>query len=266
VELRLEREILSMRAPFSPLLIALACAACATPAPQRPPAPLLTVEGSATDPARAEIEADVAAARTRIETFFGLPFAAPVGIRLASDRAAFDALLPADWGMANTQCWMVGIGVADWMALLSPAAWPAEACDHDAADARHVQGLITHELVHSFHGQHNPTRDFTGMDEAGWFVEGLAVYVSGQMDSGHMASAADAIANGAAPDALANAWSGKYRYGVSGSLVAYIDDRFGRAQLTGLLDATSTADILARLGLTEAAFLADWKAWVVSRT
>lgn len=254
-----------MRAPFTPLLIALACTACATQPPPPPPASPLTVEGPAADPAWAEIEADVAAARTQIETFFGLPFASPVSVKLASDRAAFDAIFPADWGMAPTQCWMVGVGVADWMALLSPAAWPAEACDHDAADDRHVQGLITHELVHTFHGQHNPTRDFTGMDEAGWFVEGLAVYVSGQLDTGRMASAADAVAKGAAPDALANAWSGKYRYGVSGSLVAYIDDRFGRAALTGLLDATSTQDILARLGLTEAALLADWKAWVVSR-
>jgi len=123
-------------------------------------------------------------------------------------------------------------------------------------------GEIAHELVQTFHGQHNPTRDFTGMDEAGWFDEGLAVYVSGQLDTGRMASAA----NGAAPDALASAWSGKYRYGVSGSLVAYIDDRFGRAALTGLLYETSTDEILAHLGLTEAALLADWRARVVART
>lgn len=244
----------------------LLCGACATPPAPLPPPPAFQFEAAEGDPARTGVEANVGAGRETIEHFFGLPFAESVTVKLGANRQAFDASLPQDWGLAPTQCWMVGVGVADWVAILSPAAWPEDACEHDSADARHIQDIITHEMVHTFHGQRNPTRDFTGMDDTGWFVEGLAVYVSGQLDSSHLASAADAVAAGAAPKALESAWSGKYRYGVSGSLVAYIDDRFGRPKLVSLLDATTEAEILDRLSLTEEALLAGWEAWVISRS
>lgn len=243
-------------------LLAVACAA--TPAPPAPePSPLVLV-AAVDDPARNEIEADLVSARETIEGFFGLPFAGPVTVTLAANRKEFDAVFPAEWGMGETQCWMVGTAVADWFALLTPAAWADQACEHDAGDAGHVQELVTHELVHAFHGQHNPTRDFTGMDDIGWFVEGLAVYVAGQLDDPRRAGAADAIANGAAPAELEAAWSGKYRYGVSGSLVAYIDQTFGRETLVNLLGATTEAEILGRLGTSEDALLADWAAWVTA--
>ena len=61
---------------------------------------------------------------------------------------------------------------------------------------RLAQDLITHELVHTYHGQHNPTRDFTGMDDLGWFVEGLATYASGQMAHSHAGDAKAALAAG----------------------------------------------------------------------
>ena len=56
------------------------------------------------------------------------------------------------------------MGVADRFELLSPAVWKSQACEHDGRDLQHVQDIVTHELTHVFHGQHNPTRDFTGMD------------------------------------------------------------------------------------------------------
>lgn len=228
-------------------------AGCAT-APA--PTPAFAVDGVQDT----RVNADIAIARQRIEAYFGMPFEAPVRISVAGDRATFDSALPVAWGIAPTQCWMVGVGVADSLYLLAPSAWAHDACEHDARDDAAVQGIITHELTHAFHGQHNPTRDFTGMDDAGWFVEGLAVLVAGQMT--HEASAADAIAAGAAPTTLADGWSGRYKYGVSGSMAAYIDAVYGRATLTSLLDATSNEAILARLHVTEAQFLERWRAWV----
>ncbi len=245
------------------LCMAVLSASCASPS-DRTPATRFTIQGADNDPERALVEFDVAAGRARIEAFFGERFSQPVRVVVSANRASFDAALPAVWQLTPTQCWMVGVGVADFLEILSPAAWTHEACEHNGADPQEVQDIITHELTHAFHGQHNPTRDFTGMDDVGWFVEGLAVLVAGQMHHGRDLSAAEAIAAGAAPTALANAWSGRYRYGVSGSMVAYIDARYGRRTIVALLGATRQEQILGQLHLTEAQFLVSWRAWVVA--
>ena len=65
----------------------------------------------------------------------------------------------------------------------------------------------------------------------GWFVEGLAVYASEQRQRSHRNAARDAIAAGKAPKRLAEAWSGRYRYGVSGSVVEFVDRRDGQASM-----------------------------------
>lgn len=105
-----------------------------------------------------------------------------------------------------------------------------EACEHDAAE-----------------GQHDPTRDFDGADEVGWFAEGLAVVVAGQLDRGRMSDPREAVRAGAVPVRLADAWSGRYRYGVSGSLVRYIDGMRGRDAVRDRLAVTTQAQLLARL-------------------
>lgn len=253
--------------PLRAALLSVAAAACvATPglAAPSPRSAGIVFNASSSDPAAGEIRALIPKAKIQVERFFGQPFAEPVRVTLAPDRAAFNAVFPKAWGMDKTECWMVGVGVADFLALLSPADWGKEACDHDAKDAWQVRAIITHELVHTYHGQRNPTRDFTGADDIGWFVEGLAVYASGQLDHDRLSRPEEAIRNGAAPTALAKAWSGKYRYGVAGSLVAYIDKTYGRKTLIALLPATTQAEILGELGLSEAELLERWKAWVLA--
>ena len=153
---------------------------------------------------------------------------------------------------------MVATGVADGLAVLDPAVWKTEACEHDGSNAEQVQRIITHELFHVFHGQKNPTRDFTGMDDVGWFCEGLACYASGQLDHEHLGRDIEAVRSGAAPKSLATAWSGKYRYAVCGSLVRYVDKRFGRETLLRLLAATKPAEFDAILGIPGDKLLADW--------
>ena len=73
---------------------------------------------------------------------------------------------------------------------------------------------------------------------------------------------AKAIAAGEAPTELSEAWSGPYRYGVAGSLVAWIDDHWGRETVREALAFSSWPEFEARLGMTEPEFLAGWESWV----
>ncbi len=205
------------------------------------------------------LEASLRLGRKRVEEFFGRPFAKAFDVEVFAGRAAFDAYFRKRWQLPRTERWMVALGVADKMAVLTPRVWKTEAVEHDPADREHFREIVAHELVHVYHGQHNPTGDFDGMDDLGWFVEGLAVYVSGQLDHGHRDAARKAVASGKDPKRLAKAWSGPYRYGVSGSMVRFIDRRYGRAMVWKLLAETKPDAVLGRLGLSEAEFLRAWR-------
>jgi hypothetical protein len=194
----------------------------------------------------------------RIERFFGRPFKRAFEVEIFPSRARFDDYFRKRWQVPKTEAWMVASGVADKLTILSPRVWKTEAAEHDPQDDKHYRELVAHELVHVYHGQHNPTGDFDGMDDLGWFVEGLAVYVSGQLDNSHRDAARQAIAEGKAPTSLAKAWSGKHRYGVCGSLVRYVDKRWGRDELRVLMAETKPDEALRRLGISEKDFLRAW--------
>lgn len=213
----------------------------------------------------AGLEAPLEAGVARAETFFSAPFARSFKVEVAPDRAGLDRLFARRWGAPPTECWMVAAGVADTLFTLDPRVWTSQACEHDGADADHVAQIVAHELVHVYHGQRCPRPEFEGMDEAAWFAEGLAVLASGQLESRHRGAALEAAAAGALPTRLSDAWSGRYRYGVSGDLVAYLDRTYGRASLVRLLGATSNAEILSMLGTTEEGLLASWRLSVQSR-
>lgn len=202
--------------------------------------------------------------KNRIEKFFGQPFHYGFEVVLLPDRAKFDEYFEQRWKIPKTEAWMVASGVADRMVLLSPRVWKTQAAEHNPDDEEHIRDLVAHELVHVYHGQKSPKPDFDGMDDCGWFVEGLAVYVSGQLDHAHRDSARDAISKGVVPTRLANAWSGRYRYGVSGSLVRYIDQRFGRSKIQKLMEATSNDEILKILNLSENELLESWSKHVTA--
>src|SRR6187549_856520 len=125
----------------------------------------IELSGAAGDPARAAVARMARSGQRDVEAFFRGRFPEPVHLKLAASRAEFDAAFPASWGMGRTECWMVAVGVADFLVMLSPTAWQHEACDHDPNQAQEVQRIISHELVHVFHGQRNPTRDFAGADD-----------------------------------------------------------------------------------------------------
>jgi hypothetical protein len=173
--------------------------------------------------ASADVKRDVEEGRRRVTSFFGADYVRPFKVQVFTDRAAFTAHMRVVFKdpTVESACWMVGVGTGDGLALLDPARWATEACDHDGRDARHVANLVTHELVHVYHAQMNPRLDSETdrFEPLAWFVEGLATYASGQLEERKLA------ADAPAPESLATAYSGKHRYGVSGSLVAHIDYR-----------------------------------------
>lgn len=113
----------------------------------------------------ARIEKNLALGVERIEKFFGERFEKPFEVEVHSSRAKFDEYFKKRWQLPKTEPWMVASGVADKLTILTPRVWKTEAAEHDPEDETHFRELIAHELVHVFHGQHNRTRDFDGMDD-----------------------------------------------------------------------------------------------------
>ena len=232
-----------------------------------PPAPRrgLDFHAPANDPYADAIQRDTSAAVLAIQSFFGARFPDPIHFQLVSERADFDAAVKK-YGLSPTQCWMVGLGTADMMVVLSPEAWKKQACEHDPKDADATRQLVEHELIHVYHGQFNPTRDFTGVDDLDWFIEGLAVFGSGQLTKDRLEKMQAAVAAGQVPDALANVWTGSNRYAFAGSLVRYVDQTWGRVTLVRLLPARSSAEALAILRTNEKSLLAGWRASLMQQT
>ena len=201
-----------------------------------------------------------------IKKFFGKKFPKSFEVYVFPDRKSLTEAWRKDWNAPDfeSQCWMVASGTAAKLTMLSPRTWKQEACEHNPDDAAATQLVITHELVHVFHGQHNPNPNFDGMDDVGWFVEGLATYASGQLDGAKTKGAREAVEQGKAPAELEKFWSGKYRYGISGSIVKYIDAKFGRRTLLKMLKGTNEKELLGTLNLSEAELLAGWKDYVLN--
>jgi len=199
-----------------------------------------------------------------VEKFFGEPFRRPFTVHVFTDRKALDAYWRRLWRQPDfrSECWMVASGQDGVLSILAPSAWKAHACDHNPKDRVHVQNLVAHEVVHVYHDHRNPHTAFEGDDAIGWLVEGLAVYASGQLEEKRLLSASEAIRRGRAPARLAAAWTGKYRYGVCGSLVRFVDHKVGRKRLVRLLGATTPRELHAAVGMDETELLAAWRRWV----
>ncbi len=196
-----------------------------------------------------------------VETYFAKPFKNKFDVYVFPSRKDLDEQWGKDWGVQDfkSECWMIASGVAHRLDLLDPQVWKTDACEHNPDDKNHIQKLITHELVHVYHGQSSPIPDFTGMENLGWFIEGLAVLVSGQMDSTRVNSLTEAKEQNKLPADLKTAWSGKYRYAVCGSLVNFIEKKYGKEIIKKLLPFTKEEEILEVLDINQNKLLDDWK-------
>lgn len=213
------------------------------------------------------LKTDIDKGIVAVEDFFGKKFPKAFDVYVYPRRSALDKAWQKAWGIPGfkSQCWMVASGVADHLDILSPSVWKAEACEHDPADKQATGNLITHELVHVYQGQMNPNPDYAGMDDVGWFVEGLAVFVSGQLTHERIEKAVKAIKDGKYPAQLKDAWSGNDKYGISGLMVSYINSKYGKSKIIDLLKQSTQQGILGTLNLTENQFLSGWRSWAVKQ-
>lgn len=196
--------------------------------------------------------------------FFGAPFDSSFDVYVYPDRHSLDSAWQIGWKMPDfrSECWMVASGISTKLDLISPKKWDLESCEHHYRDTLKTQNLITHELVHVYHGQHNASPDFSNTDGIDWFAEGLAVYASGQCDSVRIAEVRKVVQEDRVPSGLDNFWTGNFKYGLSGSMVQYIDQHFGRVKLISLLPYNKKEDILKQLNIKESDLIAQWKEFV----
>ena len=167
-----------------------------------------------------------------------------------------------EWGDSafHSECWMIASGGGHRLDILSPTAWAKEACDHNANDSTEMSQVIRHELVHVFHGQYNPDHSFNYIEKLDWLVEGVATFASGQLDAKRSQRIKQLINENKVPLTLDNFWKGQEKYGLSGSMVNYIDKTFGKEKLFALLKFTNKQDALKFLGLSEEQLIKNWKA------
>ncbi len=207
------------------------------------------------------IENDLTIGVKHVTSFFKKNFTQKINIYIFPNRKAMTEQWRKDWNAPdfNSECWMVASGVAKRLDMLSPLKWKQEACEHNANDSTELQQIITHELIHVFHGQQNLNPNFDGMDDFGWLTEGLADYASGQLTDGKIAQVKEQIRLGNTPTLLANFWKGRFRYQQSGSLIRFIDKKYGREKLKELLSLTNLIDVMKTLKTTETELIEDWK-------
>jgi hypothetical protein len=67
------------------------------------------------------------------------------------------------------------------------------------------------------------------------------------------------ITDNKTPSTLDNFWKGPEKYGLSGSIVAFIDKTYGRDKLFELLKQTNKTDALELSGVSEKKLLTAWK-------
>lgn len=202
----------------------------------------------------------------QVENFFGRSFMSTFQVNVHPSRAALDKQWQADWNMPDlkSECWMVASGVGQKLDLLSPDQWKTEACEHDASDTIKMQKLITHEVTHVFHGQINPSHDFSNVQGLDWFVEGVAVYASGQLDDKRIHDLRTLQQENKIPASLDEFWRGKHKYGLSGGLVKYIDQKYGRTTLAALMLLTRRDEVLGMLKISEADLIAEFRRYIQS--
>lgn len=199
-----------------------------------------------------------------VETFFNTSYYQKFNVVIHPNRQSLDSTWQKDWNMPEfkSECWMVASGVASKLDMISPKLWDKQSCEHTYSETKKTQQLITHELVHVYHGQINISPDFNNVEGIDWFIEGLATYASGQCDTSRIAEVKKAISENKIPKSIDNFWSGKFKYGLSGSVVMYIDKKYGREKLKELLPINNKLELFSILKITETDLLNEWRKYI----
>lgn len=203
----------------------------------------------------------VRAGRAAAMAFFGESFASGVTARIFPDRASLTAYWRSAWNQPSLvpECWMVASATKSLAVSLSPHVWGQSACGHDATDPAYVRRILSHEIVHVLHGQINPLPEVNSVNALKWLNEGTAYYAAGQLTDAGRSQLSALFASGYSPTALESLPGGAGGYAAAASVVAYIDMTHGRDALRRLLRATTTAEALGMLNVSETALLQSWR-------
>ncbi len=219
------------------------------------------------DPYMPVIQTYVSEGLAFVSEFLDGEFKETVTVRLFASREKLDAAWSQEWGMPGfkTECWMVGSGIASKLDVLSPNVWQEQACEHDPKDSIEIKQLVFHELTHVLHSDYNRSRMFDDIRNIDWLVEGLATYVSGQLDEERFGRVKTYVEETGGPGELALFWKGEHKYGLSGSMMAYIDQAYGRKVLIQLMEYNYLEDVLSIMKTTEPLLIEQWREFVLTR-
>lgn len=195
-----------------------------------------------------------------IEAFFKHKFRKDINVYIFPSRNLLDR-----YWKTKSDCWMVASGSENELLLLSPDRWEKESCEHKN-NKEEVEKIILHEMVHVYHDQYTEPINFEEMDEVGWLIEGLATYVSNQLDDKRIKNLKKDILNNNIPEKLEDLWKGNNKYGFSGYMIKFIDESFGREKLFSLLVCSKNKDILSKLELNETELMGLFKKYLKSVT
>jgi hypothetical protein len=133
----------------------------------------------------------------------------------------------------------------------------------DTAELR--TGAVARELVHALHIQQQRAQRpaETLFATTRWVIEGLAVYVSGQLDREFAPQERSRLGTAPLPRTFLGLYADSAFLGLAISLLGFIDAAHGRSTLRALVSARSDAEALAALATTEDALLGAWRAEVV---
>lgn len=213
------------------------------------------------DPAVNQIRKYVASGLKQCTRSLNREFTGQVDVYLFPSRKMLDQQWQSAWNMPSfvSECWMVGSGVQSRLDLLSPSVWDSFACEHDPKNESEIKRLVHHELVHILHSDYNLSPSFEDINNIDWFVEGLATFISGQLDSERLIRTIKYVRETDGPNELSMLWKGNNRYGLAGSMIAYIDAKYGREMLSELMRYNDVNDILDKLEVTEEDLISRWK-------
>ncbi len=200
-----------------------------------------------------------------VEAFTHQNFLKSFDVYVHPTRQSWDKKLQEAYQMPDfkSECWMVASGDGFQLNMISPVTWDTAACEHSYKDKTKTRQLLTHELYHVYHGQRNASPDFSDLQGLDWLAEGFATFASGQLTEERKADIRKLVGENAAPTLLDDFWKGKHRYGLSGSMVQYIDSRYGRETLLGLLAFNRKQQVMDALKLTEPELISNWKQYVL---
>src|SRR5688572_1483154 len=191
----------------------------------------VTIEYQSLDGAlTADLHAHALSGRSSVEAFFGSPLNGAITLRVYPDRASLTTHWRSAWNQPDLQpeCWMIASANDQLVVILTPRVWSSAACGHEGGNAQHVSRVIAHEIAHVLHRRVNTAPGFVGENDLWWFVEGVAVLASGQLDPAARSRVRALVLAGYSPTTPQGALNGSNGYDVVGSMVAFIDSHAGR--------------------------------------